>query len=161
MGPGPHDSTEERRRPSRSARIERRHPPVLGRRTAVRGARPRVASASSALQEAAELFRPRRMPELPEGLGLDLADALARDGEVLTDLLERVLAAVREPEPESQHLFLPRGERVEDAVGLFAKAEADDRLDRRDHLLVLDEEIGRASCRERVWSEAVGGALQK
>src|SRR5438552_3143268 len=57
------------------------------------GARPRVASASSALQEAAELFRPRRMPELPEGLGLDLADALARDGEVLTDLLGGVLAA--------------------------------------------------------------------
>src|SRR5207253_5756307 len=139
MGPGPHDSTGDRRPPSRSSRIERRHPPVRGCRGTVRGPRPWVASASSALQEAAELFRPRRVPELPEGLGLDLADALARDGEVLTDLLERVLAAVGEPEPESQHLFLPGRERVEDAVGLFAEAEADDRLDRRDHLLVLDE----------------------
>src|SRR5438105_2768010 len=139
MGPGPHDSTGDRRPPSRSSRIERRHPPVRGCRGTVRGPRPWVASASSALQEAAELFRPRRMPKLPEGLGLDLADALARDGEVLTDLLERVLTAVREPEPESQHLFLPGCEGVEDAVGLFAKAEADDRLDRRDHLLVLNE----------------------
>src|SRR5438128_5793763 len=32
--------------------------------------------------------------ELAQGLGLDLADALARDGEVLPDLFQRVLAAV-------------------------------------------------------------------
>jgi hypothetical protein len=35
------------------------------------------------------------MAELAERLGFDLADTFARDGEVLADLFERVLAAVR------------------------------------------------------------------
>src|SRR5262249_36490601 len=62
-----------------------------------------------------------------------------RDGEVLSDLLERVLAAVREAEAQPQHLLLARRERVQDLVGLLAQGEADDRLDGRDDLLVLDE----------------------
>src|SRR5262245_40621087 len=79
------------------------------------------------------------MSELAQRLGFDLPDALARDGEVLADLLERVLAAVRETEAQPQHLLLARRERVQDLVGLLAQGEADDRLDGRDDLLVLDE----------------------
>src|SRR5437660_12144751 len=79
------------------------------------------------------------MPELAQRLGLDLADALAGDGEVLADLLERVLAAVGEPEPEAQHLLLARRQRVQHPVGLLAEGQSDDRLDRRDDLLGLDE----------------------
>ena len=52
------------------------------------------------------------MTELAEGLGLDLADALAGHGEVLSDFLEGVFAAVGEPEAQPQHLFLARRQRV-------------------------------------------------
>src|SRR5438093_495362 len=91
------------------------------------------------LEEAPELLRERRVPELAQRLGLDLSDALAGDREVLPDLLQRVLAAVGKAEAEAQDLLLARGERVEDLVRLLAEREADDRLDGRDDLLVLDE----------------------
>src|SRR4029450_6316235 len=79
------------------------------------------------------------MAQLAQRLGLDLTNALAGDREVLADLLERVLAAVREAEAQPQNLLLAGRERVEDLVGLLAQAEPDDRLHRRDDLLVLDE----------------------
>src|SRR5213076_1983815 len=70
----------------------------------------------SGLQEAPELLRARWVAELAQGLGLDLSDALAGDREVLSDLLQRVLAAVGEAEAEPQHLLLntltPREEKV-------------------------------------------------
>src|SRR5881392_1021848 len=91
------------------------------------------------LEEAPELLRARRVPELTQRLGLDLSDALAGDREVLPDLLQGVLAAVGEAEAEPQDLLLARGERVEDLVRLLAEREADDRLHRGHHLLVLDE----------------------
>src|SRR2546425_10445107 len=93
----------------------------------------------SGLQEAPELLRARWVPELAQGFGLDLADALPRDGEVLADLLQRVLAAVGQAEAQPQHLLLARRERVEDLVRLLAQGEADDRLHRRHDLLVLDK----------------------
>ena len=61
------------------------------------------------------------MAQLAQRLGLDLADALAGDREVLADFLERVLAAVGEAEAQAQHLLLARRERVEDLVGLLAQ----------------------------------------
>src|SRR5438874_12379460 len=100
---------------------------------------PRRHHTRSGLQEAPELLRARRMPKLAQRLGLDLSDALAGDREVLPDLLQRVLAAVRETEPEPQHLLLARSERVEDLVRLLPKRKPNDRLDRRDDLLVLDK----------------------
>src|SRR5437870_12120686 len=90
-------------------------------------------------EEAPELLRARRVPELSQRLGLDLSDALAGDREVLPDLLQRVLAAVGEAEAEPQHLLLTRGERVEDLVRLLPERQADDRLDGRDDLLVRYE----------------------
>ena len=62
------------------------------------------------------------MPQLSEGLGLDLADAFAGDGEMLTDLFERVLGAgVAEAETHLYHLFLTRRERCKNLVGDLAK----------------------------------------
>src|SRR6266542_7164940 len=98
-----------------------------------------IISDRSRLEEAPELLGARGMAELAERLGLDLPDALARDREVLPHLFERVLAAVREPEPEAQDLLLARRERVQHLVRLLAERQRDDRLHRRDHLLVLDE----------------------
>src|SRR5437773_12100139 len=91
----------------------------------------------SGLQEAPELLRTRRVPELAQRLGLDLPDPLAGDREVLPDFFQRVLATVGEAEPEPQHLLLARREGVEDLVRLLPEREADDRFDGRDDLLVL------------------------
>src|SRR5919109_3196530 len=66
----------------------------------------------SSLEEAPEFLRPRRVAQLAQRLGLDLSDALARHREVLPDFLERVLAAVGEPEPQPQHFLLARRQRV-------------------------------------------------
>src|SRR5262249_50064983 len=93
----------------------------------------------SRLQEAPELLGPRGVPQLAQRLGLDLTNALAGDREVLTDLLEPVLAAGGEAEAEPQHLLLARRERIEHLVRLLAQREADDRLHRGHDLLVLDE----------------------
>src|SRR5438552_4700016 len=101
--------------------------------------RPFLVRSGSRLQEAPELLRARRVAQLAERLGLDLPDALARDREILSDLLERVLASVGEAEAEPEHLLLARGQRVQDVVGLRAQREADDGVDRRHHLFVLDE----------------------
>src|SRR5919198_429083 len=100
---------------------------------------PRRHHTRSGLEEAPELLRARRVPELAQRLGLDLSNPLAGDREVLSDLLQRVLAAVGEAEAEPQYLLFTRGECVEDLVRLLPKREADDRLDRRNDLLVLDE----------------------
>src|SRR5437867_559727 len=101
--------------------------------------RPFPVRSGSRLQETPELLRARGVAQLAERLGLDLSDALARDREILPDLLERVLASVGEAEAKPEHLLLTRGERVQDLVGLLAQREADDGIDRRHHLLVLDE----------------------
>src|SRR5262245_61100627 len=101
---------------------------------------PRVAIMDrSRLEEAPELFGPRGMAELAEGLGLYLANALTGDREVLPHFLEGVLAAVGEPEAEPQHLLLARGERVQHLVRLLAQREPDHALYGRAYLLVLDE----------------------
>src|SRR5262245_4308715 len=92
---------------------------------------PTASARGSRLEEAPELLRARGVAELPERLGLDLPDALARHGEVLADLLQGVLAAVGQAEAEAEHLLLARGEGGQHLVRLLAERQPDDRLDRR------------------------------
>src|SRR5579872_1232994 len=73
----------------------------------------REASAGTGLEEAFEHPRADRVLELPHGLGLDLADALAGDLEDPTDLLERVGVAVADAVTELDDLALAEGERLE------------------------------------------------
>jgi hypothetical protein len=54
--------------------------------------------------------------ELADGLGLDLADALAGDLEDPADLLERVGVAVADAVAELDDLALAEGQRVEDVA---------------------------------------------
>src|SRR3990167_1510429 len=114
-----------------------------------------VAIISSRFQEAPELLRSRGVAELSERLCFDLPDPLARHGEVLADLFQGVLAAVGEAEAEAEHLLLARRERVEDLVGLLPEGEPDDGLHRR------NDQIGRASCRERGSISVVAVSLKK
>ena len=60
------------------------------------------------IQEITELFAPRRMAQLAQRFGLDLADALARDVKFLADLLERMRLAVDQTEAHAKHLLFAR-----------------------------------------------------
>src|ERR1051325_7988286 len=84
-----------------------------------------------ALEECPQLAAPRRMPQLAQGLCLDLTNALARDGEALADFFERVLAAVADAEPHLDDFLLARRQRLEDRFGLLLEVQVDDGLRRR------------------------------
>src|SRR5580692_2764579 len=92
-----------------------------------------------AFEKRAKLPASRGVAQLPERLGLDLPDALACDGEALSDLFQRVLAPVPHAEPHLDHLLLARRQRLEDRLGLFLQIQVDDRFGRRDDLAILDE----------------------
>src|SRR6185312_5334612 len=64
-----------------------------------------IAPGRSAFDEALEALAARGMPQLAQGLGLDLADALARDLEVLAHLLEGVVGLLADAEAHAQDLL--------------------------------------------------------
>ena len=53
---------------------------------------------------------------MPQSFGFDLADALARDVELLADLFERVLALAADPEPQPDDLLFFRRQGFQDAA---------------------------------------------
>ena len=55
-------------------------------------------------------------PQLPQGLSLDLPDPFARDVELLTDLLERMLTLAADPKAQADDLLLFRRQRLEELV---------------------------------------------
>src|SRR5438874_553146 len=73
------------------------------------------------LEKTPQLFRTRRMPQLAQCLGLDLADALAGDIELLADFFQRVVGVHLDPETHAQHLRFARRERVEDVLADIAR----------------------------------------
>ena len=101
-------------------------------------------------KEAFEFDAAGRVAEFAEGFGLDLADALAGDLVLVADFLERARETVVQAVAEFQDAALALREAVEDLAKLAAEEiEAGD-LAWVLGGLVLNEEIGRASCRERV-----------
>jgi hypothetical protein len=62
------------------------------------------------VQEGAQAMTAAGMTQLAERLGFDLTDALARDGEVLANLFERVLAAILQAKTHLDDLFLARAQ---------------------------------------------------
>ena len=66
-----------------------------------------------------QLAAARWMPELAQGLGFDLANALARHLEALPNLFQRVLGAVFQAETHLDHPFLARGERAQNLRGVL------------------------------------------
>src|SRR5256885_175364 len=79
------------------------------------------------------------MTQLAQRLRLDLPDPLARHLEVLTDLFERVIGALADPEAQLEHLLLARRERRQHLARVLGEVVAHDRLLRADRGLVLDE----------------------
>src|SRR5436189_6359265 len=96
-------------------------------------------SSGSLIEERPHLARAARMLELPERLGLDLADALAGDAELLADLLERVVGVHADAEAHAQHALLARRERSQHPRRGLAEVALDRRVDRQDRVVVLDE----------------------
>ena len=79
------------------------------------------------------------MTQLAEGLGFDLADALARDLEGLADLFESVLGAVFEAEAHLDDALFARGQGTQDLRGVLLEVDADDSVRRGYGHAVFDE----------------------
>src|SRR5579885_3306630 len=63
------------------------------------------------VQEGAELARARGVLQFPERLGFDLADAFARDRELLAHFFQRVIGVHADAEAHAKHALFARGER--------------------------------------------------
>ena len=79
------------------------------------------------------------MAELGQGLGLDLADALARDAKLAADFLERAGMSVDKAKAQLDNLALTIGKRVEHLGELFLQHGEAGGIGRNDSLGVLDE----------------------
>src|SRR6266545_1303783 len=88
----------------------------------------KLPSSAPAFEKRPELATSRWVTQLAQRLGLNLSDALSRDGEILTDLFERVLAAIADAETHLDDLLLARRQRLQHRLGLLAQIEVDDRL---------------------------------
>src|SRR4051794_36888492 len=93
----------------------------------------------SAVEKAPQLARPTRMLELPQRLGLDLADALARYRKLLADFLQRMVGVHADAEAHPEHPLLARRQRSEHPRRGFAQIGLNRRVDRQDRVLVFDE----------------------
>src|SRR5256886_8083754 len=91
------------------------------------------------VQEALQPLGSGWVAQLAQRLGLDLPYALARDVELLADLLQRVVGGHLDAEAHAQPLGLARRERVEHFFRHVAQAGEGRRVGGRERRLVLDE----------------------
>src|SRR3546814_15942098 len=78
------------------------------------------------VEERTQVVRAARMAQLAQRLGLDLANALAGDVELLADFFERVVGVHVDAEAHPQPLGLTRGQRCADLVrGLGPRMRGD------------------------------------
>ena len=76
------------------------------------------------------------MAELTQGLGLNLADALARDVELLADLFQRSGLAVVQAIAQAEHLGLARRQRIQYVHKLLLEQRYGNRLRRRGRVVI-------------------------
>ena len=79
------------------------------------------------------------MTQLAQRLGLDLADAFARNVELLADFFQRVIGVHFDAETHAQHLGFARRQRIQHVAGDIAQAAVDRGIAGRHRRLVLDE----------------------
>src|SRR6266849_139185 len=94
---------------------------------------------------------PHRVAQLTQSFRFDLANAFARDGERLPDLLERVIHPLADAEAHAQDALLARRERRQRPRRLLAQMRTRDRIGRRHGLRIRDEiaEVAVALVAER------------
>src|ERR1700674_1398112 len=90
-------------------------------------------------QVVAELLRARWVAQFAQGLGFDLADALAGYPKALAHLFQRSLVAVDQAEAQLQHAPFARRQGVEHVLDLGVQHRQGRRVLWRDRLAVLDE----------------------
>src|SRR5882724_6543770 len=95
-----------------------------------RSVQPATRRAGLVLDEAAKALRARRVAQLAQRLGLDLADALAGHLEILAHFLEGVVGLLADAEPHAKHLLFARGERRQHFPGLLREVHVDHRVGR-------------------------------
>src|SRR5919201_5780625 len=86
-----------------------------------------------------EDLRAARVPQLPKGGRLDLADPLAGEAHATADLLEGSRLVVDQPEAQLNHASLARTQGRQDVLDLVAEHRLGGGLERRGGVLVLDE----------------------
>src|SRR6478672_13964094 len=89
---------------------------------------PQSSALRSTFEERPQLAATGGVPQLAQRLRFDLADALPRDGEVLTHLFERVLAAVAHAKPHLDDFLFAGRQRLQYRLGLFLQIQVDDRV---------------------------------
>src|SRR3546814_19899066 len=103
-----------------------------------------VSAAWLLIQETPHLPAAARMLQLPQRLGLDLADAFAGDAELLADFLQRVIGVHADADAHAQDAFLAGGEGGEDPGDSRMEVGVVGGVPRGERVLVT---IGRAACR--------------
>ena len=78
------------------------------------------------------------MLQLPKRLGLDLADALAGDQQLLANFFQRVVGIHADAEAHAQHALFTRGKRGKHAGRCLAQVRLDGGIDRQGRVRVLD-----------------------
>ena len=73
------------------------------------------------VKEVAETMAAARMAKFPERLGLDLADTLPGNSEMLAHFFKRMFAAVLQPESHFDNLLLAWAQRLQDFGGLLTE----------------------------------------
>src|SRR5689334_6499986 len=89
------------------------------------------------LEESLQSDAAAGMTQLSQRLGFDLPDTLARDGEILADLFERVFIPVFEPEAQTDNSLFTGRQRLQHFGCLFVQVQIDD-LIRRRHVALID-----------------------
>ena len=92
-----------------------------------------------AVDEGLQLAAAAGVAQLAQGLGFDLADALAGDLEALADLFEGVLGAVFEAEAHLDDALFARGQGAQHLRGVLLEVDRDDGVGGGDGHAVFDE----------------------
>src|SRR3984893_11433314 len=74
------------------------------------------------VEKCLELAGARGLAQLAQGLGFDLANALAGNGERAANLLQRMLRAILQTKAHPHDLLLARGQGAQHVRGLFLRS---------------------------------------
>src|SRR5258707_1140797 len=94
---------------------------------------------AKALRKLRHPSRSRKMPQLAQRFGFNLAYTFARHRKRLSDFFKGMLAAIVQPKPHLDDFFLARRQRLQHRRSLFLQVEVDHRIGRRNHRFILDE----------------------
>src|SRR3984885_14398746 len=93
----------------------------------------------SIVEKTSQLAASARVLELAQRFRLDLADALAGNGKLLADFLQRVVGVHAYSKAHAQNALLARRERRQHACRRFAQIGLDRRVDGQHRVFILDE----------------------